>query len=457
MKTLGDEPRVHAAYFEALTPEWGGNGNLMQAYVDGFTQRFAEDHTFAWLFAKFVTIDTWRSFPSHPEAALAGQDLAKEIFESAEVQRRRGEILMPMGRIEEAYLAFHRAVALDPDDARAQFMLGSIHLAFEDLQGALDGMRRGIELDPYNPILLSLWGKILLDTLPLHEGPDKDKLIFEAKIEIVEALDRLLVYAESEALFHWQRGDYFKRQNDAWAKAAASYKRAAELEPNEARYWLDYALALYWGEDCDASAVSATYLEVCNADEDCRPDTEWTNLIRDTQDWCSLPEDLRANDVETLSKVSGMGYKRCGAVAEADDKANKVAICRALAESGNADAQYDMGLILVRGVHVERDEAAAFAWFSRAAELGDKEALASLGGMYFRGMGVAADRALGIKLWQQAAEAGVSAARLELAMLYYHGAGLEQDKARAEAMLRALVEEDYHPARRQLSQHFGAS
>ena len=63
----------------------------------------------------------------------------------------------------------------------------------------------------------------------------------------------------------------------------------------------------------------------------------------------------------------------------------------ALAEKGQADAQYNVARMLQDGDGTAQDATAAARWFRKAAEQGDREARHYLALMYLRGEGVAAN------------------------------------------------------------------
>jgi TPR repeat protein len=64
---------------------------------------------------------------------------------------------------------------------------------------------------------------------------------------------------------------------------------------------------------------------------------------------------------------------------------------RPLADKGNAEAQYYLGLIHVSGKGVPADFGAALGWFRRAAEQGHAGAQHNLGLQYENGQGVPRD------------------------------------------------------------------
>ncbi len=66
---------------------------------------------------------------------------------------------------------------------------------------------------------------------------------------------------------------------------------------------------------------------------------------------------------------------------------------RPLAEQGNADVQYSLGLMYRNGLGVRQDYAEAARWYRKAAEQGDGHAQFNLGVMYDKGQGVPQDYA----------------------------------------------------------------
>jgi len=79
---------------------------------------------------------------------------------------------------------------------------------------------------------------------------------------------------------------------------------------------------------------------------------------------------------------------------------------RPLAEQGNAQAQFNMGVMCRQGQGVPQDDKQAVAWWSKAAEQGHVEAQDNLGLRYGRGQGVAQDWVQAYKWFSLAAAAG---------------------------------------------------
>ena len=63
-----------------------------------------------------------------------------------------------------------------------------------------------------------------------------------------------------------------------------------------------------------------------------------------------------------------------------------------LAEQGDADAQYNLGLMYDNGRGVKQDDFEAVKWFRQAAEQGYTDAQFNLGVMYAKGQGVRQDK-----------------------------------------------------------------
>ena len=79
---------------------------------------------------------------------------------------------------------------------------------------------------------------------------------------------------------------------------------------------------------------------------------------------------------------------------------------RKVAEKGDAQAQFNIGLRYYSGKGVTKDIVEAARWFRKAAEQGNAFAQHSLGNCYSRGSGVAKDLDEADKWYRKAAEQG---------------------------------------------------
>jgi TPR repeat protein len=112
-----------------------------------------------------------------------------------------------------------------------------------------------------------------------------------------------------------------------------------------------------------------------------------------------------------------------------------------LAEKGDANAQYNLGLFYNQGQGVPKDLAQATAWYRKAAEQGNSNAEYNLAVMYSTGQGVPRDDGEAMKWYLKAAEKGVAGAQNNLGALYDEGSGAFRDFAQAEKWYRKAAEQ----------------
>ena len=112
-------------------------------------------------------------------------------------------------------------------------------------------------------------------------------------------------------------------------------------------------------------------------------------------------------------------------------QADAFARLRAAADRGLPAALYRVGRAYDQGLGVERNLAAAAAWYTKAAEKGSGPAMAALGTMREFGDGVAPDLAEAVRLYRLAAEAGNPGGMTSLAFLHHQGRGVERDLGEA--------------------------
>jgi TPR repeat protein len=105
---------------------------------------------------------------------------------------------------------------------------------------------------------------------------------------------------------------------------------------------------------------------------------------------------------------------------------------RQSAGRGEAQDEFTLGFIYLLGVSgVERDPAAALAWFRKASEHGSGQATFFIGVVYDQGQGVPADHVEGVKWFRAAAAQGNDVAEFRLGRAYELGEGVKKDVAEA--------------------------
>jgi len=95
------------------------------------------------------------------------------------------------------------------------------------------------------------------------------------------------------------------------------------------------------------------------------------------------------------------------------------------AESGDAQAQFELGRAYEDGKSVAQDDERAVQWFRKSAEQGNAQAQNSMGVMYAQGRGVHGDREEAVRWYRRAAKQGLPEAIYNIAISYYNGEGVE--------------------------------
>ena len=110
---------------------------------------------------------------------------------------------------------------------------------------------------------------------------------------------------------------------------------------------------------------------------------------------------------------------------------SRVTAYRKAAEQGNADAQFNVGVMYANGRGVPQDYAQARDWYRKAAEQGNADAQFNVGVMYANGQGVPQDYGQALVWYRKAAEQGAAAAQGNLGVMYAKGEGVPRDDAQA--------------------------
>lgn len=101
------------------------------------------------------------------------------------------------------------------------------------------------------------------------------------------------------------------------------------------------------------------------------------------------------------------------------------------AHSGDAAAQTLLGIAYFKGIHIEKNERAAFEMFSKASKQKQPVAINNLGLMYFFGISTARNYSEALRYFRAASERGSADAQFNLALMYHHGYGLPPDMDQA--------------------------
>ncbi len=134
----------------------------------------------------------------------------------------------------------------------------------------------------------------------------------------------------------------------------------------------------------------------------------------------AFPPAVNAQDVS-----KGMEYAQAGNFAAA------LLEWRPLAEQGNIEAQFNLGIMFELGNGVSKDLKEALRWYRLAADQGDAMAQYNVGVYYAQGMGVAKDFKESMRWTRLAAQQGDTLAQFNLGSMYYKGMGVSKDMVAA--------------------------
>jgi TPR repeat protein len=133
----------------------------------------------------------------------------------------------------------------------------------------------------------------------------------------------------------------------------------------------------------------------------------------------------------TAGSVYAQDFDKGLRAAQSGDFVTALKEWTALAEQGDASAQYNLGQMYDKGQGVIQDYKEAMKWFRRSAEQGITKAQNNFGVVYAKGKGVGQDYKREVKWYRKAAEQGNASAQYGLGFKYRKGIGVVQDNVYA--------------------------
>ncbi len=140
-----------------------------------------------------------------------------------------GRVLKEKGMYTDARLHLGRAIALAPDVAESQYLLGSVSHAQNKLDETIQYYQNAIELNPDNALIYR----------DLGLAYEKIGQFANAK----QAIDRGLVVDPGLGELHFFRGNYYLKDDDA-ANALICFERALSISPDAPAWLLNHGVAL---------------------------------------------------------------------------------------------------------------------------------------------------------------------------------------------------------------------
>ncbi len=157
-------------------------------------------------------------------------------------------------------------------------------------------------------------------------------------------------------------------------------------------------------------------------------------------------QSLQVSSLELTQPAQQVGYRanwvsrtttRADRAYDKDEPVLARRLWAALAEQGDADSAYKLGMIYDMGNGVERDAARAVYWYRRAAEDGHPHAQHNLAVAYANGDGVDINISLALTWWKRAARLGNADSQYNLGIVYAMGVhGIERNMSLAKKWWR---------------------
>lgn len=153
-----------------------------------------------------------------------------------------------------------------------------------------------------------------------------------------------------------------------------------------------------------------------------------------------------ASHADSMSK--GMDAYQAGNFEEA------YRIWHPMAEKGDANAQFNIGLMYRNGNGLKQDDRQALIWFSKAAQQGMLDAQYNTGLMFYEGRGVAVSKHEALEWWKLASNKGHAPSQYNLAVLYAYGIATGKNIEKALELWRLSAQQGHEGSRKALYQAY---
>lgn len=125
------------------------------------------------------------------------------------------------------------------------------------------------------------------------------------------------------------------------------------------------------------------------------------------------------------------------------DYATALRLWRPLADQGNAEAQYALGMMYEGGQGVPKNYVSAAKWWRLAADQGHTFAQFNLGTLYDNGKGVRQNKTEALKWYHLAAERGNDGAQFNVGLLHFAGVAVSENRVEAAKWFRRAADQGH--------------
>ncbi len=286
-------PNAYDRYLEGLDliERWDQDDNL-DAAIRSFREASELDPDFALAYARLAEALRIRYALTREETflteAAASADEAMRLNDGlAPVQVAYGRVQATQGNLDLALAALQRAVAIDPNDAKAHQAIATVYERLGRLEDAEASFQKAIAFDPENISILDSYANFLFRQSRFEDAARQWQMVIRIAPDNFAALVNLgSAFGETgktaEAITVYQRAielrpSYMAYSNlgNAYARAERydeaeeAYRQALEIDDSDWLAWGNLAYAYVWRDGMGPQAVE-TFNRAIQLAEDAR-------------------------------------------------------------------------------------------------------------------------------------------------------------------------------------------
>ena len=183
------------------------------------------------------------------------QILTKRYTKSSTLLNLMGASAAQLGKLDEAVLAFQKALLIKPNDAQAYYNMGNALKDQEKLEEAIDAYRKALSIKPDYADAYVNMGNVLTDQEKLEDA--------------IEAYNGALSNEPDNAEAYYNIGNALKDQ-EKLGEAIEAYDKALSVKPDYADAHFNLSLIKKYEEDDDQIIQAQKLYELENLSKDAR-------------------------------------------------------------------------------------------------------------------------------------------------------------------------------------------
>ena len=257
LRAVPNSISIRFKYLESLVPWWGGSLTEIWLFLERIDNDSPHDQKMKPLggFYDYIYGKMLDREGEHKEA-VKYFDKALSYGEHSAYRFGKGKNYYNLRHYDKARAEFEKILKRYPQSLDALGWRAGTYRNQTRYDLALADVEMAIRLSPFAPGFLRRRAYLLR----------REKRYEEAERDLTNAL----VYGYYDERNHYARGYLYLHKLKNYEKAVIDLKRATLLAPDSAKYWYEYASALYYTLDCDIIAALSTYLRLCAAGQKCK-------------------------------------------------------------------------------------------------------------------------------------------------------------------------------------------